>query len=200
MEVKKRNGWVLLGLAALIGWGIYDYSVSNDKDQSVPSVETTVKQEEQSTPPDQNGKIVTGIEEGNKAPDFQLQTVDGKEIKLSDLQGKKVIVNFWATWCPPCKAEMPHMQEFYLENSNDVEILAVNLTTSEKNANDVRSFVEDYGLSFPILLDSDGSIGRIYQAFTIPTSYVIDTKGFIQKRIVGPMDKEMMSELIANVK
>ena len=170
------------------------------KTQSVPSVETTVKQEEQSSPPDQNGKVVTGIEEGNKAPDFQLQTVDGKEIKLSDLQGKKVIVNFWATWCPPCKAEMPHMQEFYLENSNDVEILAVNLTTSEKNANDVGRFVEDYGLSFPILLDSDGSIGRIYQAFTIPTSYVIDTKGFIQKRIVGPMDQEMMSELIANVK
>ena len=64
--MKKRNGWVLLGLAALIGWGIYDYSVSNDKDQSVPSVETTVKQEEQSSPPDQNGKIVTGIEEGNR--------------------------------------------------------------------------------------------------------------------------------------
>lgn len=196
--MKVRNGIVIVALAALVGWGVYDF-VSSDNAEKSKSTEV-LKQEEPSSTPVQNGQIVTGIEEGNKAPDFELETLDGNKIKLSDLQGKKVIVNFWATWCPPCKAEMPHMQEFYEEKSKDgVEILAVNLTTSEKNANNVGSFVKDYGLTFPILLDRNGNIGRIYQAFTIPTSYVIDTKGFIQKRIVGPIDKEMMNELVANV-
>lgn len=191
--MKKRNVLVLVGLAALIGWGIYDYTVSSDETEKVTQAEKT-------SAPVQNGQIITGVQEGNKAPDFQLQTLDGKEIKLSDLKGKKVILNFWATWCPPCKAEMPHMQEFYQEQSNDkVEILAVNLTNAEKNPNDVGNFVESYGLTFPVLLDTDGSIGTTYQAFTIPTSYVIDTKGFIQKKIVGPMDKEMMNELVNRV-
>ena len=75
-----------------------------------------------------------GLQEGNKAPDFQLKTLNGTDVKLSELQGKKVILNFWATWCPPCKAEIPHMQDFYeSSNKTEVEILAVNLTTSEKN-------------------------------------------------------------------
>lgn len=198
--MKLRNVLVIIGLAALIGWGVYDF-VSSDQTEKSDKPESTevIKQEEKSSAPVQNGQIVIGIEEGNKAPDFELETLDGNKIKLSDYQGKKVILNFWATWCPPCKAEMPHMQEFYEEQSkNGVVILAVNL---EKNADDaVAAFVENYGLTFPILLDRDVSIGRIYQAFTIPTSYIIDTKGFIQKKIVGPMDKEMMNELVANLK
>lgn len=116
------------------------------------------------------------------------------------MAGKKVILNFWATWCPPCKAEMPHMQEFYVDQKgNKVEILAVNLTTAEKDSNNIGKFVNDYGLTFPILLDSNGEIGETYQAFSIPTSYIIDTKGIIRKKIVGPMDKEMMSELINSI-
>lgn len=187
--MNKRNGFVLVGLAALIGWGIYNYSVSPDET-------VKLKQEEKSVAPVQNGQIITGVQEGNKAPDFQLKTLEGNEIKLSDLQGKKVILNFWATWCPPCKAEMPHMKEFYQEqSSNNIEILAVNLTIAEKDPNQVNNFVEDYGLPFPVLLDSDGSVGKTYQAVTIPTSYLIDTKGFIQKKIVGPMDKEMMKDI-----
>lgn len=192
--MKKRNIWVLVGLAALIGWGVYDHTIPSNE------TEKAVTKEEKTLAPVQNGQVITGIQEGNKAPDFQLQTLDGKEIRLSDMQGKKVILNFWATWCPPCKAEMPHMQEFYHEQSdNKVEILAVNLTTAEKNPNDVGNFVENYRLTFPVLLDTDGSLGKTYQAFTIPTSYVIDTKGFIQKKIVGPMDKEMMNELVKSV-
>ncbi|MDZ5472273.1 redoxin domain-containing protein [Bacillus sp. 31A1R] len=141
-----------------------------------------------------------GIKEGNQAPDFQLQTMEGEEIQLSSLQGKKVIVNFWATWCPPCKAEMPHMQEFYEEQKeNGIEILAVNLATTEKDPTALWSFVEDYGLTFPILLDSEGEIADTYQAFTIPTSYVIDSSGIIRKKITGPMDKEMMLQLINSV-
>lgn len=142
-----------------------------------------------------------GIKEGNKAPNFQLENIDGQKVQLSDFKGKKVILNLWATWCPPCKAEMPHMKDFYQEQKGkDVEIVAVNITTSEKNPESVEQFVKDFGLTFPILLDETGEIGDVYQAITIPTSYFIDTNGIIHKRIVGPMDKEMMTDLINGMK
>ncbi|ULT59747.1 TlpA family protein disulfide reductase [Neobacillus drentensis] len=116
------------------------------------------------------------------------------------MQGKKVILNLWATWCPPCKAEMPHMQEFYQsQKGKNIEILAVNLTAAEKDVSNIKPFVQDYDLTFPVLLDHDGLIVDTYQALTISTSYIIDTKGIIRKRIVGPMDKERMTELINSI-
>jgi peroxiredoxin len=190
--LNKKNLMIVIALIGLIGWGIYDTSLSSsnktEKGSEVEEVATTSKD------------LEIGLQEGNKAPNFGLKTLNGQEVKLSDMVGKKVILNFWATWCPPCKAEMPHMQEFYEEQKNNqVTILAVNLTTSEKSSDNIGSFVKDYGLTFPIVLDSEGQVGQTYQAVTIPTSYIIDTKGVIQKKIVGPMDKEMMTELLQSV-
>jgi peroxiredoxin len=141
-----------------------------------------------------------GLIKGDMAPDFTLTTLDGKKVQLSDLKGKKIIVNFWATWCPPCKAEMPHMQNYYEDFAKDenVEILAVNLTNGDK-VESVQNFVEDYGLTFPIPMDVEGKVGETYQAITIPTSYMIDTKGRIQNKIVGPMDENMMKDFVSNL-
>ena len=190
--MNKKNLMIVIALIGLIGWGIYDTSLSSsnktEKGSEVEETATTSK------------NLEIGLQEGNKAPNFGLKTLDGQKVKLSDMVGKKVILNFWATWCPPCKAEMPHMQDFYEEQKNNqVTILAVNLTTSEKSSDNIGSFVKDYGLTFPIVLDSDGQVGQTYQAVTIPTSYIIDTKGVIRKKIVGPMDKEMMTELLQSV-
>ncbi|MFC0417230.1 TlpA disulfide reductase family protein [Cytobacillus solani] len=111
------------------------------------------------------------------------------------------MLNFWATWCPPCKAEMPHMQNFYEENNNKgMEVLAVNLTNIDKGEENIKTFVKEYGLTFPIPLDENGLIGPQYQAFTIPTSYIIDSNGMITKKIVGPMDEAMMKNLTNNIK
>jgi peroxiredoxin len=141
-----------------------------------------------------------GLVKGDMAPDFTLTTLDGKKVQLSDLKGKKIIVNFWATWCPPCKAEMPHMQNYYEDFAKDenVEILAVNLTNGDK-VESVQNFVEDYGLTFPIPMDVEGKVGETYQAITIPTSYMIDTKGRIQNKIVGPMDENMIKDFVSNL-
>jgi peroxiredoxin len=189
----NKNLIAVIGIAGLIGWGIYDYMATQPEDTEVRQIETV-----EATG---NYRLEVGVQEGNQAPDFELQTIDGKIMRLSDMAGKKVILNFWATWCPPCKAEMPHMQEFYEEQvGNGVEILAVNLTMAERNQDNITPFVKEYGLTFPILLDTKGKIGEIYQAITIPTSYIIDSTGVIQKRIVGPMDKDMMKELIKSVK
>lgn len=178
---------IVIALSGLIGWGIYDYTSSpTEAEKTTPESQTA----DQAT-------MEPGLQEGNRVPNFQLKTLDGKDVQLSDMKGKKVILNFWATWCPPCKAEMPHMQEFYKEQKGkNVEILAINLTTAEKDPKGIERFVKDYGLTFPILLDSTGEIGDAFQAFTIPTSYLIDTNGIIHKRIVGPMDKDMMTGLI----
>lgn len=142
-----------------------------------------------------------GLNKGEQAPDFELTTLAGEPIRLSELQGKKVILNFWATWCPPCKAEMPHMQNFYEDyaETENVEIVAVNLTSGDREAS-VEEFVKDYGLTFPIPMDVEGEVGQKFQAITIPTSYIIDTNGMIQHKIVGPMDETMIQDFVSNIK
>lgn len=186
-----KNVTIIVVLVGLLGWGIYSHQTK--KQETEKSLKQTQQSNNAST-----AKI--GLEKGNIAPDFTLQTVDGKTSKLSDYRGKKVILNFWATWCPPCKAEMPHMEAFYKENQDKgIGIVSVNLTTGETNPNNVPKFIKDYGLTFPVLLDANGEAGNLYQAFTIPTSYIIDTKGIIREKIVGPMDKETMKNLTSNI-
>lgn len=140
-----------------------------------------------------------GLAKGETAPDFELTTLDGESVKLSDYRGKKVILNFWATWCPPCRAEMPHMQKYYEEQAaaDDVEILAVNLTKEDHGIEKIETFTEEYGLSFPIPLDKSGEIGALYQAVTIPTSYILDTQGRVQTKFVGPMDQATIKKIIS---
>jgi thiol-disulfide isomerase/thioredoxin len=146
------------------------------------------------------GSDLTEVQEGKPAPNFELATLEGDTFKLSDYKGKKVILNFWATWCPPCKAEMPHMQKFYEENRDKgIEVIAVNLTNMDKGIPNIEQFVEEYGLTFSIPLDEEGTIGMQYQAFTIPTSYILDSDGIITKKIIGPMDEDMMKNLTLDI-
>ncbi|AJD92980.1 peroxiredoxin [Jeotgalibacillus malaysiensis] len=141
------------------------------------------------------------VKEGNPVPAVEVTTLDGEVVNLRDYQGKKVILNFWATWCPPCIAEMPHMQEYYENEAGDqnVEILAVNLTSKDNGMDKIESFVDDYGLSFPVLLDETGAIGDEFQAFTIPTTYLIDEEGVIQRKLMGPMDRDMMVDMMEDL-
>lgn len=139
----------------------------------------------------------SGLEVGQKALDFELETMSGKTIKLSDLQGKKVFLNFWATWCPPCKKEMPEMQKFYKKHSDEVEILAVNVDGQEHSLKTVRKFINKYNYTYPIALDKELSVSSEYSAISIPTTYFIGTDGVIQlPRKVGPMTREFMEEML----
>lgn len=186
-------------LAGLVIWAIYDHKKSVNHDfnekESKQNSDGIVEIGEKFN----KNEMEVGLNEGNIAPDFQLINLEGKEMKLSDLQGKKVILNFWATWCPPCKEEIPDMQKFYEEHgegNEQVEILAVNLTYSERNKADVEKFAKNYQMTFPILLDTNEEISDLYQVFTIPTSYLIDSKGIIRKKIIGPMDEKILNELM----
>jgi len=137
---------------------------------------------------------------GSVAPDFTLPTMDGKTLSLSSFKGKKVILNFWATWCAPCRQEMPEIEAFYKKlTGGNVVVLAVNLTAEEMNPDDVTKFVKDYQLTFPILLAQSQDIEAAYQVMTIPTSYIIDSKGIIRNQKIGPMTQEWMNEQLSSV-
>ncbi|MEC5422590.1 redoxin domain-containing protein [Virgibacillus sp. C22-A2] len=140
----------------------------------------------------------SGIQPGEVAPDFELETIDGTIVKLSDYRGKKVILNFWATWCGPCREEMPEMQDFYDEHGESVEILAVNLTGTEMKENDVHNYIDEYNYTYPILLDRSLKVSDEYRGgIAVPTTYFIGTEGTIQQpRKVGVMTYEFMEDMV----
>jgi len=137
-----------------------------------------------------SGILVTGCsasveapEIGKAAPGFQLTDIDGQSISLSDFRGEPVLLNFWATWCGPCRSEMPYIQEVYDERSEPgLVILAINIGESLTT---VEEFMQDYNLSFPVLLDLEGNVAEKYNIRGIPTTYFIDSDGIIRDIMIG---------------
>lgn len=181
--MMKRLLPVLL-LVGLISWGVYDYIASRDNGS-----EQKVKEETDEE---------VGIEFGDQAPDFTLQSLEGESVKLSDYRGKQIILNFWATWCPPCRAEMPDMQTYYTEHkeADNFVILAVNLTSTESNRDNIQPFLDELGITFPILLDEESEVSNRYDVVGYPTSYFIDDEGTIQYKVVGPMNQDFMRKQV----
>lgn len=138
-----------------------------------------------------NAGDAKGAKKGGKAPEFTLVGLDGTSHKLSDFQGKPVMVNFWATWCPPCEREMPAIQEQYLKRNKDVVILAVNMGESKVS---VQAFQAKYGLSFPILLDKSEEVRKNYGVMNYPTTFFIKPDGKIYEVMVGEMDKAYLDK------
>lgn len=132
-----------------------------------------------------SGGRIASPHKGFYAPDFSLPTLSGEIITLSELHGRPVLINLWATWCPPCRAEMPDLQTIY-ETYQELGflVLAVNATYQDSSAS-VSTFVEEYELTFPVLMDLDGETARQYQMRALPTSFFIDRDGVIQEVIVG---------------
>ncbi len=119
------------------------------------------------------------------APDFSLSSIDGRELSHSDLSGAPIIINFWAIWCPPCRAEMPDFQQAYLEYfDTDLVLVSIN-STNQDSLQDVLSFVEINQLTFPILLDPTGAVTRTYNVHSLPTTFFINRTGLIKKVLIG---------------
>lgn len=128
---------------------------------------------------------------GRLAPDFTLATLDGTAITLSELKGQVALINIWATWCPPCRAEMPVIQATY-ERFRDqgFTVLAVDL---QEDPRTVAAFMQRYGLTFPALLDLDGKVSATYRSTALPSSYFVDRQGVIRAVYRGPMPRSVLA-------
>jgi peroxiredoxin len=134
------------------------------------------------------------MQQGNQALDFELASLDGGNVSLSDYQGQIIIMNMWATWCPPCRAEMPGLERFYQTYKSDgVVVLAVN---GREPVNTVRPFIESNNFTFPVLMDFDGTVGIQYAARSFPTTYVIDRNGRIQHVKVGEITEAELEQVV----
>ncbi len=129
-------------------------------------------------------RINVGSEMSVAAQDFELPTLSGEYVRLSDHRGKIVFLNIWATWCPPCREEMPSMESLYRRlKGRDFEILAVSIDREGGKA--VRPFVSKNGLTFPVLLDPENKISRLYGLTGVPETFIIDKNGVVIKKVIG---------------
>ena len=134
-----------------------------------------------------------GLAEGNLAPDFTITTVDGQDLALSDLRDKVVLLNFWGTWCGPCRREMPEFQKAYEEwGEEGLLILAIAYNDTEAA---IRDFRDEFGLTFPLALDDSGEINDSYAVQTRPSTYIIGRDGLIRTKHFGIMTEPQLQEL-----
>ena len=134
-----------------------------------------------------DSKIITGIEIGNKIPDFVLYDLKLNKIEASEFKGKPIILNFWATWCPPCREEMPSIESFYKKNKEKgIEVVAVSVDQDSKEK--VAEFIKNKGYSFPIYYDYGAILSRTFFIRSIPTTYFIDRNGIIIDKKIGGFD------------
>ena len=150
--------------------------------------ETKKTQEPQQAPKQQQQTPVQQIAVGKEAPDFTLQSMDGKEVKLSDYKGKKVYLKFWASWCGPCKKSMPELMELAAKPDRDFEILSVIAPgiQGEKTVEQFPQWFQDQGYKdIPVLYDTKATTFQAYQIRSIPTEYLIDSQGKIGKIQLG---------------
>lgn len=132
-------------------------------------------------------EAVKSVVAGDLAPDFQLEDTQGNKVSLSDLRGKVVLVNFWATWCPPCIEEMPSMERLNEVLAGD-EFVMLAINTEENGRSIIPAFLERTPYTFPILYDNEGVVQKSYGVFKFPESFIVNKDGTVAEKIIGPLD------------
>lgn len=137
---------------------------------------------------------------GFLAPDFELKTLNGDVVKLSDLRGQAVLINLWSTWCPPCRAEMKTLETVYNDYKDQgFTVLAVNMT-SQDNPSAILPFIQEQGVTYPILLDESGTVAQAYQMKSLPSSFFVSRDGTIREVIIGgPMAEALLRTRIEEI-
>lgn len=199
----KKNIIIWTAAIILVIVAVYttnNYNARSSIEKNPPSQNQTAEQESP-TPADSVQTVDQPAAENINLMaeyDFTLEDLTGSKVTLSQLKGKKVYLNFWATWCPPCKAEMPDIEKLYQETKDsDLVILAVNVGEDKKT---VADFIAKNKYNFPVLLDVKGEVSQLYQVTGIPTSYFIDTNGILDNGTTGGIPFESMQEYVNNLK
>ena len=173
-----------IGVIAAVIWGL-EYRTDDGESTSSPVTG------EYYGPVNLNTHSIRGIgpQVGMAAPDFLLETIDGGELRLSGQQGHPIVLNFWATWCAPCRWEMP--QFISVQDRLEAEGLLVIAVNLQEGVDVIRPYAEDFGIDFPIVLDRNGSVADKYSLLGVPTSYFIDRDGVIRSVFHGPFLNEL---------
>ncbi|QSX08439.1 redoxin domain-containing protein [Alkalibacter rhizosphaerae] len=195
---KNRTTYIIIILlvimAIAIGYALMNQDENTDLSNNDSESEDVGNENDL---PDNDKNDVEEPEELIPAPDFTLTDLDGNTVRLSDYNGKYVFLNFWASWCGPCKEEMPDMERIHQKYKDELVILAVNLGDAKNTA---QGFAEDYGLTFQILLDEKRDIGSLYRVNGIPTSYFIDQNGNFVSGFMGTLTYDMMEQAISDLR
>lgn len=183
------------GLVALGGIAIWALLVTQSFDPLAAAGQTTALNAAAPNAPNAAGWGV-----GSPAPEVELEDLYGKTVRLSGLRGKPVLVNFWATWCAPCRIEMPLIQAKYIEYKETRGLVVLGVNVQEDAGIDaVRQFVSELNLTFPVLLDGDGRAESAYNVVGLPTTFFVDRRGVIRALRIGAMSEQSMDEQLQKI-
>lgn len=185
-----RSGLVAAALALLSACGSATPAVTGGG--TLPTIETPGAVIAAASVPESNPALAVG----SPAPDFLLAYADGNQVRLSDLRGRPVILNFWATWCGPCRVEMPDLVRTYQDHAEDgLVVIGVNF---QEGAEEIKAFAEEFDITFPLAADA-GDLARAYQVRVMPSSYFIDKDGKVSTRWLGVLTPSVIEKNLAAI-
>ena len=196
----------LLGIAVFFVGASFLYQFLSDhydpQNITVTEEQGTVETDAEESQAETDAEEASGesSEQALPAPDFTVYTEDGTAVQLTDFRGKPVVLNFWASWCPPCKGEMPDFEAVYKERGEEIHFVMINLTDGDRETVETGSaYVQSQGYTFPVYYDSDLIAANNYQVYSVPMTYFLDADGYAVARASGAIDAETLERGISMI-
>ena len=204
MTVKTKAILSICAFAVFIVGSVLLYNYLKDLEPAPPVLATQATRDLSTTAPSQDiqvedtpGTVATDppADDRTPAPDITVYDADNNPVLLSSMQGKPVVLNFWASWCPPCKSEMPHFDTVNAELGQSIHFMMVDLTDGARETVDIgKAYIEEQGFSFPVYFDIDNEAGYVYGIRSIPTTLFIDKDGYIVAGVQGAIDEATLRQ------
>lgn len=194
MNKKTKTVMLITAFALLIGAAVFAYDALSEKVAPPSNIDAPSGGETPQNPEDAPPEKI-------EAPDFTVLDMDGNSVKLSELIGKPIVLNFWASWCSPCKKEMPEFDEVYEEVGEDVTFMMIDLVDGQRETIEKGTqYIKEQGFTFPVYFDTEQEAASIYGVRSIPTTLFIDKDGYIMTGAQGAIDAETLKKGIEFIK